>query len=110
MRISNPVGNMLDNAIEASARLADANKRIIHFNMQRKRQFGVLHIDNHFDPATLRHGPAGLLTSKTRHVRQHGHGLRSIKRTARKYGGTATETIDHGADLFNVDILLPLND
>lgn len=107
---SSLVGNMLDNAIEASARLADANKRIIHFNMQRKRQFGVLHIDNHFDPTTLRHGPTGLLTSKTRHVRQHGHGLRSIKRTARKYGGTATETIDHGADLFNVDILLPLND
>lgn len=102
------VGNMLDNAIEACAQVADSNKRIIHFTVQCKQRFAVLHVDNHFDPTTLRQGAKGLLTNKTKDVGSHGHGLRSIKKTARKYGGNAAETIDYGHDVFNMDVMLPL--
>jgi hypothetical protein len=106
--ITSLVGNMLDNAIEASARLKDDERKIIHFSVERRGGFVVLHCDNSFDPSNLRHSPTGtLLTSKTNEPGKHGFGIRSIKHIAEKYDGNAQESADTRRGVFSMDVLLP---
>ncbi len=94
------LGNLLDNAIEATAKLKE-NKRIeINIEMEK----GVLYISiaNPFDGELL--FKDNTLQTKHKDIENHGFGLKSVKKSIEKYDGTVT--IQHQDKKFIVDILL----
>lgn len=108
--LTSMVGNLLDNSIEATMKLENEHARIIHFSVSRRKSFVLIHEDNTCVTGRLRFDAQGnLLTTKTHEARMHGHGVRSIKQVAKKYRGTVTSTVDEERQVFNVDIMLPLN-
>jgi C4-dicarboxylate-specific signal transduction histidine kinase len=78
-------GNILDNALEASRKVRDAEMRMISLKAAAKGGRIIIHAENVFEgrlilkdgfPQTDKKGSG------------HGFGLRSIERTAKKYAGT----------------------
>ncbi len=85
-------GNALDNAIECELKIPDPSKRIIRLVLSAQKQFLLLKVENycpfHADfrdglPATTKEDPSN-----------HGFGLKSIRHTAQKYGGSITTGIE----------------
>lgn len=94
------LGNLLDNAIEATAKLKE-NKRIeVNIEMEK----GVLYISiaNPFDGELL--FKDNTLQTKHKDIENHGFGLKSVKKSIEKHDGTVT--IQHQDKKFIVDILL----
>lgn len=105
MDIATLFGNALDNAIEATSKLADAEQRLIRVALHRQGQFAVIRVENYYDTA-LRHAADGSLTTTKRDSASHGFGVKSIRHIARQYGGEVTiSPHDHWFDL---RALLPL--
>ena len=99
-----PLGNALDNAIEASRRVDDPAKRLIKLALFRQGQMVVIRVDNWFD-GRLNTDAGGRLTTIKPDTVRHGWGVKSIQWTARKYGGQAvTDVADHW---FTLTVLLP---
>ncbi|NMM94825.1 GHKL domain-containing protein [Bifidobacterium oedipodis] len=105
MDIATLFGNALDNAIEATSRLADPEQRLIKLALHRHGQFAVVRVENYYD-STLRHAADGSLRTTKRDTRSHGFGVKSIRHIARQYGGEVT--IDPHDHWFDLHILLPL--
>lgn len=104
------IGNMLDNAIEATAKLEDRHARAIHFSVTRRKSFVLVHGDNTCMTGRLRKDDKGdFLTTKIRDGRPHGQGIRSIRHVARKYQGVVTSSTDERRQIFNLDIMFPAN-
>lgn len=77
-------GNILDNAVEAASRLSDRQKRVISLHVERRRGFAVVREENYFTGAlAFENG----LPRTTKRGGLHGYGLRSVRRTAERYGG-----------------------
>ena len=97
-------GNALDNAIEASEQLPDAEKRHVSVTVQRRLGGAFIQVENYFDhPLAERDGR--IVTTKT-DAGSHGFGLESIRQIARRYGGTADVAVqDH---IFTLSVFLPL--
>ena len=105
MDIATLFGNALDNAIEATSRLADPEQRLIRLALHRQGQFAMVRVENYYDSA-LRHTADGSLATTKRDDRSHGFGVKSIRHIARQYGGDAT--INPHDYWFDLHILLPL--
>ena len=97
-------GNALDNAIECEQKIPDKSKRIIRLVLSAQKQFLLLKVENycpfHADfrdglPATTKEDPSN-----------HGFGLKSIRHTAQKYGGSITAAIED--DWFVLKMLIPM--
>ena len=97
-------GNALDNAIECELKIPDPSKRIIRLVLSAQKQFLLLKVENycpfHTDfrdglPATTKEDPSN-----------HGFGLKSIRHTAQKYGGSITAAIED--DWFVLKMLIPM--
>ena len=84
-------GNALDNAIEASSRVKDADLRSIMVRCRREGSNLVLSVQNYYEGELKKEGSA-ILTSKTEPG--HGLGLSSIRRAVGKYGGIMTTATD----------------
>lgn len=97
------LGNALDNAIESSRQLPDAQKRIISLKGGRQPGGVLLHIENYVKkPPEVENG----LPRTTKHdAEAHGFGMRSMQQTVQKYGGTLTFQTE--GDLFKLNILIP---
>ncbi len=93
-------GNILDNACEACNKLADNEKAI---TLTIKRQMDMLCI---FCENRYKYINEDLSTQK-QDKKQHGIGLRSIRRIAEKYDGTLD--IEFQNEIFKLSILLHLN-
>lgn len=104
MDLSALFGNLLDNAIENTEKVADQKKRLIHLTVAVQKGFLRIRVENYFEGTVeLKNGTP--VTTKA-DKRYHGYGIKSVKSIARKYGGSATiEVRDHW---FEVRILFPL--
>lgn len=82
------IGNILDNAIEASKKV-DKAQRIINLNIHVKEGWLLIDCDNSFDPKTLKKHGNSFISSKKDKV-NHGMGLQNIQDIINKYEGDLT--------------------
>ena len=79
------------------------NDRIISIKLQKKNSMVVIGCDNYYaEKISFKNGIP--VTSKG-DTAYHGFGLKSIKRTAQKYGGTMTANAD---DMFHLTVIIPV--
>lgn len=64
MDIASLFGNALDNAIEATSKLSDPEKRLIRLALYRQGQFVVLRVENYYDSALKTDTEGNLRTTK----------------------------------------------
>lgn len=96
-------GNALDNAIEAVEQVADGEKRLIHLSVARQKGFLRIRVENYYEGDLRFEGELPLTTKADK--RFHGYGLKSIRQTAEKYGGSVT--ISTRKNWFELRILIP---
>lgn len=96
------VGNAMDNAIEAAARLASPDVRLVRLALFAQDDFVMLRVENTFDGVVDREGER--IVSRKRDE-GHGYGLRNIETAATAYGGTVS--IDDGTEWFSLRLLFP---
>ena len=88
MDISALFGNILDNAIESVQKLNEQEKRLIHLSVAKQKQFLRIRCENYCEEQLKFENGMPVTTKKDR--RFHGFGMKSIKSTAAKYGGSVT--------------------
>lgn len=94
-------GNILDNAIEATEKLEDPEKRVISLTVAQEGYFVNIHAENYYsDKLTFTDGLPE--TTKLDTV-YHGYGLKSIRMLVQKYDGSLK--IGTNEDRFVLDIL-----
>lgn len=97
-------GNALDNAIESVVALDRAEKRMIHFSVSEKRNFVYIQMQNYCENEPDWDGKGGIYTTKADN-RYHGYGIKSIRYTVEKYGGSIQ--ISWKDNWFEMGILIP---
>lgn len=103
MDLSSLFGNALDNAIEAASQLEDPEQRLIRLSVSYQKGFLCIWIENRCrETLTIAKGIP--FTSK-KDTRYHGFGVKSIYKTAEKYGGTASVHAENG--WFELRVLIP---
>lgn len=98
-------GNALDNAIECEKQVREKDKRLIHVTVARQKGFLLLRFENYYEGQLQFEENLPVTTKKDRAY--HGYGLKSIKYTAHKYGGTVT--INTEKNWFELKVLIPLD-
>lgn len=104
MDIATLFGNALDNAIEASRRVPDPDRRLIKLALFQRGQMTVIRVENWFD-GHLNTDAGGRLTTIKQDTVRHGWGVKSIQWTARQYGGQAITYVEN--HWFTLTVLLP---
>lgn len=104
MDICTIFGNALDNAVESVCSLPDKDKRLIHLSVSRKNDFLMLRCENYFEGALKIE--QGLPVSTKGDDLYHGYGLKSIRFSAQKYGGSVTAQAKN--NWFELKILVPI--
>lgn len=95
------LGNMLDNAIEASKKIKMAEDRYILIKIHSNDSAIFIHINNHMDNEVAH------LRSQKSNPENHGIGLTNIARICEKYGGNMTIETQH--KVFNNMVALPFH-
>ena len=105
MDIASLFGNALDNAIEATSKLPNADQRLIKLALYAQNQFTVVRIENYYDSRLKKDADGNLRTTKRDDRHRHGFGVKSIRHVAQQYGGEVTiRTEDHW---FVLTVLIP---
>lgn len=103
MDICTIFGNILDNAIECELGIREKEKRLIRLAVHQRKDFLVIQCEN-YCPAALEFRD-GLPVSTKGDAALHGYGIKSVRHTADKYGGTVTV---HDRDgWFEINIVIP---
>ena len=97
-------GNALDNAIEAVSQITETEQRLIDLSVSQHKGFLRIRIQNRY--AGMLHMRNGFPLTTKLDTRNHGYGIKSIKATAEKYGGSATVEAKDGR--FELRILIPM--
>ena len=97
------LGNALSNAIEATMRISEPEKRVISVIIKESMGFASIHIENYFE--TIEKNDQGNLRTTKEDPRNHGFGVKSMFRIVERYNGTLSLT--QKGDVFFTDILLP---
>jgi sensor histidine kinase regulating citrate/malate metabolism len=97
------LGNAIDNAIEAVRKLEEPDHRVVSVTIYAKQHMSVLQIENYYEGEL--HFAGGLPVSSKQDHRYHGFGVKSIRSTVEKYGGSIS--IDTENHIFLLCILLP---
>lgn len=95
------LGNMLDNAIEASKKVRQAEDRYVLIAIHSTSSVLVVQIMNHVEK------PIVELKSEKPNPEYHGIGLTNISRICEKYGGHMS--IEHPSRKFNNMVVLPFH-
>lgn len=95
--------NILDNAIEASQRVEDPQRRHIELRMHAKGRYGFFSCENAIDAPPVRQG-GRLRSSKADDA--HGYGMAVIHKTVAASGGLVDIQIEPGS--FLIQVLIPL--
>lgn len=101
------IGNALDNAEEAVRKLEDHDKRAISVSIFSRHGIAILQVENFYE-GDLRFVDGLPVTTKG-DPNYHGFGLKSIRSTAEKYGGTVSVKRRTGCSCFVWHCLLKLN-
>ncbi|HEY0215580.1 MAG TPA: ATP-binding protein [Cellulomonas sp.] len=88
MDVAAVFGNALDNAIDGVMRVPDPERRLIKVAVYPRDRFVLLTFENYFT-GELRVEDGAIVTRRSDRTR-HGYGLKSIRYTAEKYGGSMT--------------------
>ena len=104
MDICTIFGNALDNAIECEMKIRDPAKRMIRLMLSAQKQFVLLKVENYCP--TKPEFRDGFPTTTKRDAANHGFGLKSIRYTAQKYGGSMTTAVED--DWFVLKVLIPM--
>lgn len=96
-------GNALDNAIEASEKITDANRKVIKLTGTMRGALASINIVNYYEE--LRRNEQGDIITTKRDKNSHGYGLKSIRMTVDRLGGDMSVTVEHG--MFDLNIMLP---
>ena len=96
------LGNILDNAIEASLAL-DEERRYIGFFMKYEGNILVITVINSYNGEILRDSRGKIITNKG-NAGYHGIGLESVKKVAEKYSGSVV--IEPQKEKFIIKIIL----
>ena len=99
-------GNAIDNAVESVEKLAEQEKRQIDVMVYRQQNFLLIHIVNPIADTLRFEDDLPVTTKKDKDY--HGYGLKSIRRTVKKYDGFVTISTED--DWFSLKILIPLRD
>ena len=100
-------GNALDNAIEAVEKIDDATERSISVVVRQAAGVASIHVENRFAPdAAPKIGRGGALATSKANATDHGFGVRSIRLTVERYGGTLATLVQ--GDTFHVNAMIPL--
>ena len=100
--LSTIIGNVLENAYEASLKVADTNKRNIKLLIQEEKNIILIRCENYYEG--ILDGDGGSLRSSKADKNKHGLGLGNIQDAAEKYNGkVSVET--HG-QIFEIQIAL----
>jgi hypothetical protein len=105
MDICTIFGNALDNAIEYEKNVADPRKRLIHLSLFSRSRFLLLRFENYFE-GELAETADGIPATTKQDRDYHGFGLKSIRYSVRKYGGSLT--IKQNKNWFELTILIPI--
>lgn len=104
MDIASLFGNALDNAIEATSKVRNPERRLIKLALYGQGRFTVIRVENYYVSRLDTDGEGNLRTTK-RDARSHGFGVKSIRHIVQQYGGEVTiHTEDHW---FTLTILIP---
>ena len=104
MDICSIFGNALDNAIEATMKLEDKEKRLIHVNVSQFKSFVMIRFENYFKGNLKKEGASFKTTKKN--AEDHGYGIKSINYTVEKYDGVVD--IKANDKWFEIKILIPI--
>ena len=85
------LGNALDNAIEATRRVKDADERLVRVALFAQDDFVMLRVENTFDGVVRR---AGDRIVSRKGDAGHGYGLRNIEAAVERYGGSLSISAD----------------
>ncbi len=94
------LGNALDNAIEATAKIDNNSEKVVTFDMITTTERIIITIEN---PVKGNVNSDKLTTTKKDKI-NHGHGIRSIKTIAEKYDGVAEFVCSNGVFTTNINI------
>ena len=97
-------GNLLDNAIECELNIQDKKKRLIHLAVYAKKDFLIIQCGNYCEQ--ILEFQDGIPISTKGDGAYHGFGVKSIRYTAGKYGGTGT--IHNQNSWFEMNIVIPV--
>lgn len=97
-------GNLLDNAIECELNIQDKKKRLIHLAVYAKKDFLIIQCGNYCEQ--ILEFQDGIPISTKGDGAYHGFGVKSIRYTAGKYGGTVT--IHNQNSWFEMNIVIPV--
>lgn len=99
-------GNALDNAVESVVMLEEPQKRLIHVSVSAQRNFVFIQVSNYCEQELKRE--AGQMPATTKSDKKnHGFGLKSIRYSVEKYGGSVS--VDMKKNWFELRILIPQN-
>lgn len=94
------LGNMLDNAIEASKKIKHAEDRYVQIRIRSEGSMLMIQVLNHMESEVVH------LQSQKPNPEYHGIGLTNIARICEKYGGNMTIETKH--KVFNNMAIIPL--
>ena len=106
MDLSALFGNMLDNAIECEEQIPEKERRMIRLAVFKERCFVRIRIDNYCEQILQFHDGLPVTTKEDAYL--HGFGMKSMRITAEKYGGSLTA--GQRDNWFELRILIPLPD
>lgn len=97
-------GNALDNAIESVTMESDPDKRLIHVSVSAQKGFLIIQMENYCGQEVIIEN--GLPRTTKSDKKNHGFGLKSIRNSAKKYGGTISIAVNRG--WFELKIIIPM--
>lgn len=97
-------GNALDNAIEATCRIEDREKRSIGLNVKQSREFVSVCVRNSFDGDITFDGDLPETTKGD--TINHGYGMKSMRSITERYDGQLSVTAEDG--VFTLNMLFPM--
>ena len=103
MDICTIFGNALDNAIECEEKIRDRTKRLIRVAVYSQNQFTMIRFENYCESRVAVGEELPATTKKNKEY--HGYGLKSIRTTVEKYGGSMTVRTE--GEWFFLRILIP---
>lgn len=95
------LGNLIDNAITAADQ---SSKKTVSFATAKRNSYSILVITNSCDEAPQTQG-RHLITSKVDSHR-HGFGLKSVKKTLKKYQGDFEWGYDESSCIFTITVMI----
>ena len=97
-------GNALENALENAIMIGNEKKRLIHISVSEQKGFIFVKIANYCEnPVEIKSGNMPETTKADK--KNHGFGLKSIRQSVEKYGGTVTMVLDQS--WFVLNLLFP---